>query len=336
MKNYINASSYVIMILFLLMCFMFHLMPTLIAGTVVFLLIGKIFSYFDPKVKSKLAHKITLLIVVLVTVLLIGGLFTAMYYGFKAGNGGIQKMSEEVFNILQQIKTYLPAMMIDYIPADIFSLKEKLVELAKANSPNIFEITTHSAKVFVHVIVGILIGAVTAFSFINFKNETHEHIKPLSLALMKRLNNFGSVFERVIFAQGKISAINAALTAIYLLILLPIIGLSIPYAKTLVLLTFCVGLIPVLGNLISNVVIVLISLTVSFEVAVASLVFLIVIHKLEYYINAKIVGHEIKTEIWEMLIAMVIMETMFGLVGVAVAPIIYGYMKEELKQLELI
>jgi predicted PurR-regulated permease PerM len=64
--------------------------------------------------------------------------------------------------------------------------------------------------------------------------------------------------------------------------------------------------------------------------------FLIVIHKLEYYVNAKIVGHEIKTSIWEMLIIMVLMETIFGLIGVAVAPIIYGYIKEELEQKGLI
>ena len=78
------------------------------------------------------------------------------------------------------------------------------------------------------------------------------------------------------------------------------------------------------------------SLTLSFEVAVFSLIFLVVIHKMEYYINAKIVGSKIKTSIWELLIAMIIMETLFGLIGVAVAPIIYGYIKEELKQLDMV
>lgn len=78
------------------------------------------------------------------------------------------------------------------------------------------------------------------------------------------------------------------------------------------------------------------SLTLSFKVAIGSLLFLVIIHKLEYYINAKIVGNsKIKTSIW-VLIAMVIMETLFGLIKVAIAPIIYGYIKEELKKLELV
>ena len=45
-----------------------------------------------------------------------------------------------------------------------------------------------------------------------------------------------------------------------------------------------------LGNLISNTVIVMVSLSVSLYVAIGSLVFLIAIHKLEYFINARIIG----------------------------------------------
>lgn len=335
MQNSIKISSYILMTSFLIMAFMFHLMPTVLAATVVFLLISKVFGFFEPKVKSKLAHQITLLIVALVIACIIAGLTALGYYAFKASSGGFYKMSEDIFNILQQLKNYLPPSLVQYIPQDVFTLNQKVAEIIKQNTPHIFEVTTHSAKVFVHVVLGIFIGAVTAFSFIGFNKDTHP-LKPLSAALFARISNFGSVFERVIFAQGKISAINATLTGIYLLIALPIFGIDMPYAKSLVILTFLVGLIPVLGNLISNVVIVLISLTVSFEVAVASLAFLVIVHKLEYYINAKIVGQQIKTEIWELLIAMVIMETLFGLIGVAVAPIIYGYIKEELKQLSLI
>lgn len=333
---YVKTSSYILMAAFLLMCFLCHLMPTLLAGTVVYLLIVKVFRFFEPKVKSKIAQKITLLIVILSIVAVLGGLTGAIYYGVKASNGGLAKMSEDIFNIIQQVKHYLPASLIDYIPQDVFAMQEKAMATAKANSPHIFEVTTHSLKIFAHVVIGILIGAVVAFSFLNFKSEDHEHMKPLTAQLMQRVSNFGSVFERVIFAQGKISAINTCLTAIYILIVLPLCSVYVPYAKTIVILTFFVGLIPVLGNLISNAVIVIISLTVSFEVAVASLVFLIVIHKLEYYVNAKIVGTQIQTKIWEMLIAMVIMETLFGLLGVAIAPIIYGYIKEELKQKSLI
>ena len=44
------------------------------------------------------------------------------------------------------------------------------------------------------------------------------------------------------------------------------------------------------GNLISNTVIVVVSLSHSLDVAIGSLAFLVVIHKLEYFVNARIVG----------------------------------------------
>jgi predicted PurR-regulated permease PerM len=90
------------------------------------------------------------------------------------------------------------------------------------------------------------------------------------------------------------------------------------------------------GNLLSNGVIVLVSLGVSLHAAIASLVFLILVHKLEYFANAKIVGRNIEARAWEIILAMVFMETLFGLVGVVVAPILYAYLKFELKRAELI
>jgi len=67
-------------------------------------------------------------------------------------------------------------------------------------------------------------------------------------------------------------------------------GVDLPLVKTMIVVTFLVGLLPVLGNLISNTVIFLVSLSVSFYVALASLAFLIAIHKLEYFVNARIIG----------------------------------------------
>ena len=100
--------------------------------------------------------------------------------------------------------------------------------------------------------------------------------------------------------------------------------------------TFLVGLLPVIGNLISNTVIVIISLSHSLQVAGGSLAFLIIIHKLEYFVNARIIGEQIKARAWELLIAMLVMEAAFGLQGVIAAPIIYAYIKKELSDRELI
>ena len=51
---------------------------------------------------------------------------------------------------------------------------------------------------------------------------------------------------------------------------------------------------------------------------------------------AKIVGGEIKASAWEILLAMVCFEAAFGIAGVIIAPIVYAYMKAEMRDKGLI
>jgi predicted PurR-regulated permease PerM len=71
-------------------------------------------------------------------------------------------------------------------------------------------------------------------------------------------------------------------------------------------------------------------LSYSLNVAIGALLFLVVIHKLEYFLNARIVGRRIESHVWELLLAMVAMEAAFGISGVIAAPIYYAYLKDEL------
>jgi predicted PurR-regulated permease PerM len=160
--------------------------------------------------------------------------------------------------------------------------------------------------------------------------SNHAHKLPLTVALVTRASRFADAFRRIVFAQVKISFINTVFTGIYLVIALPLFHVHLPLTKTLVLLSFVVGLLPVIGNLISNTAIFVISLSVGLPVAIASLVFLVLIHKLEYFLNARIIGGEIEAKAWELLLAMLVMEATFGLSGVLAAPIFYAYIKREL------
>jgi predicted PurR-regulated permease PerM len=107
-------------------------------------------------------------------------------------------------------------------------------------------------------------------------------------------------------------------------------GIHLPFVKTMILITFIAGLLPVIGNLISNTVIVVISLSHSLSTAAFALLFLVTIHKLEYFLNAKIIGTQINAKAWELLTAMLIMEAIFGIPGVIAAPVFYAYLKAEL------
>ena len=112
---------------------------------------------------------------------------------------------------------------------------------------------------------------------------------------------------------------------------LPLLGVNLPLTKTMILVTFVAGLMPVIGNLISNTVIVVVSLSVSIYAALGSLVFLVAIHKLEYFVNARIIGGQIHARAWELLLAMLVMDAVFGVPGVIAAPIYYAYIKDELR-----
>jgi len=61
-----------------------------------------------------------------------------------------------------------------------------------------------------------------------------------------------------------------------------------------------------------------------------------VIHKLEYFLNARIVGAQIRASAWELLTAMLVMEGCFGLAGLVAAPICYAWLKDELASRHLI
>lgn len=136
-------------------------------------------------------------------------------------------------------------------------------------------------------------------------------------------------FVTVMGGQVIISAINTALTTLFVLIL------HLPYAVVIIGVSFLCGLIPVVGNLIGNTIIVGVGFTVSPNVAVIALVFLVVIHKLEYLLNSKIVGWRIHNPLWLTLLALIMGERLLGLPGMILAPVILNYIKLEASSIKL-
>jgi len=173
--------------------------------------------------------------------------------------------------------------------------------------------------------VGLLIGALAA------ARPSAQVLKPLAAQLHLRVRRFGESFRQIIVAQFWISLFNTSLTAIFLLVVLPLTDNRLPYSMALLLLTFVTGLIPIVGNLICNTVLTLVGLSVSPAVALACLVFLVLIHKAEYFINAKVIGHRTRMGVWELLTVMFVLEAIFGPAGLVAAPLFYAYAKQELQ-----
>lgn len=174
--------------------------------------------------------------------------------------------------------------------------------------------------------VGLLIGALAA------ARPSTPALRPLSGQLQLRVLRFGETFRQIVVAQFWIALFNTFLTALFLVVVIPLwLGHRLPYTTALVLLTFVAGLVPIVGNLICNAVLTLVGLSVSPGVAVACLAFLVAIHKAEYFINAKVIGHRTHMGVWELLAVMFMMEAIFGPAGLVAAPLFYAYAKKELE-----
>ena len=235
-------------------------------------------------------------------------------------------------DILASSRESLPGWIAERLPADADALSQQIVEWLRGHATELQRAGRLFGVEVVHILIGMVIGAIICF-------REARGVPGKSVLLREageRVRTLAHAFRGVVFAQVKISAINTALTAIYLLAVLPILGVQLPFAKALVAVTFIGGLLPVFGNLISNTVIVIVSLSQGFAVAVGSFIFLIVIHKLEYFLNARIVGGEIKASAWELLCAMLAFEAAFGVPGLVAAPIFYAYGKAELRNLGLL
>ncbi len=141
------------------------------------------------------------------------------------------------------------------------------------------------------------------------------------------------VLERVAIAQMRIALFNTTMTALYLFVVLPLFQVQLPFRGLLCMFTLLTGVLPVLGNLMANTVLSLISFAVSPWVAVSSLVFLVLIHKLEYVINARTVGSKISMNSWEILAAMLTGESLFGVPGLVTAPLLYPFFKREIARI---
>ena len=195
---------------------------------------------------------------------------------------------------------------------DWASLKTLILETLRDQKHDLADLRNFAnvAKTVSTKAIGIIIGAVVAASiFMNSKMDLDEgrHVVTNNLyslicrELALRFSSLYRSFATVMGAQMVISGINTVLTSIF------IFAVSLPYAPLVIGVTFLCGLLPVVGNLMSNTVIVAIAFTVSPQMALAALVFLVLIHKLEYFLNSKIIGDRIKNPVWLTLVGLIIL-----------------------------
>src|SRR6266540_1315044 len=301
--------SYVIMALLLVLIGWLHL-ATLVLTT--------LFGYFALRLFSLGRSKALGITVYVVAVAAIG---YGLYYFSRQAHKALPEIA----------KTTIPAVVyfaekqdIELPFTDYAGLKTVALSEVTEKIANVGRYARGAFLQFAMLIVGLVV-AVSLFLNARWEMEGDPDTVKDSLystvvrELATRFETFYRSFATVIGAQITISAINTTLTAFF------VVWNGYPYIMVIIVLTFLCGLLPIL----SNTLIVGVGFTISPKMALFALIFLVVIHKLEYFLNSKIIGHRIKNPMWLTLIGLVIGEKLMGIPGMILAPVVLHYIKVE-------
>jgi predicted PurR-regulated permease PerM len=308
--------SYVIMAVLLVLIGCFQL------GT---LMLTAFFGFFALQVFSFGRSKILGVALYVVAVALLAW---GMFYFTRQAYLALPKIAETT---IPAVTGFAEKQGIQLPFTDYASLKTVALDEVKQDVAAAGRHARAAAFKFVQIIIGLVVAASLFFSA-TWGSETepgtaHDSLyATVVVELSRRFQLFFRSFAKVIGAQIFISAINTALTGAFLL------WNGYPYVTVITATTFLCGLLPIVGNIMSNTLIVFLGFTISPRMALLALIFLVVIHKLEYFLNSKIIGERIKNPMWLTLIGLVLGEKLMGIPGIILAPVVLHYIKVEASQ----
>jgi predicted PurR-regulated permease PerM len=288
--------------------------------------VGGLFAYFAVT-KLHFFKRRTKWIAVVCFLVLFGGIAYGLGYLINQAVRVLPGVAEQAIPLLIQ---WAKEHQIELPFTDFDSLKDLALDSVK-NQAHYLGSVARFARGATSGFLLVLVSFIVAVGvFLQPRFELEAESPPLATAysqfcqaLAARARTFYSSFATVMGAQIIISAINTVLTSVFVLIS------HLPNGFVVIGATFLCGLIPVVGNVVSNTIVVGIAITVSPQKAIAALVFLVVVHKLEYFLNSKIVGDRIRNPFWLTLVALVLGEKLMGIPGMILAPVVLHYLKLE-------
>lgn len=315
--------SYGVLGLTILLAGVFHLGPPLLV---------LLFSYFALQQLHRLTMKKWIALILFV--LLVLGIAAAAVYFTRAA---ILALPDVADTSIPSASAWAQKRQIELPFTDFDTLRDTVIDALKQEAHYLQSVAHFAGSTFTMLVLSIIAIVIAASLFLkpafnpdSTVDGTTNNLYAVSTAeISARFRDFYRSFATVMGAQLTISLINTALTGIFLLV----VGLR--HAALLIALTFLCGLVPIVGNLVSNTIITFVALSVSLKLAIAALIFLIVIHKLEYFLNSKIIGQRIRNPVWLTLIALVVGERLMGIPGLILAPVVLNYLRVEMLKIEV-
>lgn len=327
-EKWIVTISYLIIFTSINIIIPLGLFPCFFSGFLTYEIIVSLSSYFEHYVEINRARRIAAILIIISIIMIITISVINCTNFFTTGISTID-ISIEIDRIFSDLKKKLPYSLPIFLPDTTEDLKNQIFNWIESNLiliRNMGHIFIHG---FITLFIGLIIGILIACSKSNTQhtnNTTH-----FTNQLLIRIYTLSQAFHNIVFAQIKISSVNTLLTSIMIFIFFPLFGQTLPLQKTLIIITFFLGLLPIVGNLISNILITISALSISLSMGITMFIYLILIHKLEYFLNAEIIGNRINANPWELILSMLLLESIFGIEGLIAAPIYYAYLKSELR-----
>lgn len=331
-------ASYLLMGAALLLVMLQGLLPGLLCVCVGFLLtraLARLLARISPGARTngmlpRWAQVVAATLLILAPLALLSGALTHTRAYITEAPQQYKELLDYLVQTVLELREKLPADIADQLPDGAQEIQHMLANYLATKAGMLAHAGRAWLTGLLYAYVGLIVGALAAVRPIVQRRP------PLIAALTRRIQHFGQAFRQIVAAQFWIAAFNTLLTAVFLLLVLPIWDLDLPYTPALITLTFFAGLIPIVGNLLCNSVLTLVGLSVSPVASAACLGFLILIHKAEYVINAKVVGQRTHMGVWELLTVMFVAESVFGPAGLVAAPLFYAYLKKELEAVQLV
>ena len=291
-----------------------------------------LFAYFALRQLLYLAKRRWLALILFIVVA--AGIAAAAVYFTRAAFLALPDVAD---TSIPSASAWAQKRQIELPFTDFESLRAVVIDTLKEEAHYLRNVA-HFAGSTTAALVFTIIGIVAAVSlFFKTGLDPYRSTHPVKNNLYSiccdevstRFRDFYRSFATVMGAQITISLINTTLTAIFVL------AVQLPYGLLVIPITFLCGLVPIVGNLVSNAVIVFLALTVSLKLAIGALVFLVAIHKLEYFLNSKIIGERIRNPVWLTLIALIIGERLMGIPGLILAPVVLNYVRVDMLKVEV-
>lgn len=327
-------GAFVLAVLLLLLALKLHLLLALLSALATYSIYQALVTGLTPRLGRRIAEGFTFAFVIFCSATFAYFIYIGIHELAEAQrNGKLLQILESALLTVQQVEDWLPESLQGKLPRNSEDLRAFLHNWTEAHPDKLTHAGQFAGRAVAHLLIGLVIGFLAGNS--PLEAGAGSSSSAFIAAWRARLQQLYHAFRDVVSAQLRISFVNTVLTALFLLVALPLFGFKVPLATALIVITFVAGLLPIVGNIISNTAITVVALTISPWVAIAALTFLISVHKLEYFINAKIMGHKLRVRTYELLGVMLLMEAAFGIGGLVAAPIYYAWLTRELRDLRI-